>query len=312
MNPFFSIIIPLYNKEAFIEDTLQRIIKQSFSDFEVIVIDDGSSDDSLAKAKTIHDERIHIYTQENQGASVARNEGIAKATGSYIALLDADDFWEYNHLETLKECIDAFPEAGLFCTNYKINYNDAFVQNATFNFEYKDECLLIPDFFSAHIINFIPSSSSTAFTKEDFLALGAYNVDLRTGQDTDLWIRFGLHHDIAFNPKITMCYNHFDSNSLSRSNYNQDRYNLISAYTQQEKNHPSLKRYLDVNRYAIALRCKMGNDVTLYKKLKGEIDYNNLNTKQKVLLQLPTGILKTLKKIQRFLFKREIYVSAFK
>ena len=121
---FFSVIIPLYNKEYYIENTIKSVLNQSFNDFEVVIVDDGSTDDSLKLASQFQDSRITIIKQKNQGASVARNKAIETAKGQYIAPLDADDIWHKNHLLELKSLINSFPNAGLFCNNYEIKLNN--------------------------------------------------------------------------------------------------------------------------------------------------------------------------------------------
>ncbi|MFH6768165.1 glycosyltransferase [Gaetbulibacter aquiaggeris] len=309
---FFSVIIPLYNKEDYIEETIKSVLNQSFNDFEIIIVDDGSTDDSLKLASQFTDSKITLIKQKNLGASVARNKAIETAKGKYIAPLDADDIWHKNHLLELKSLINSFPNAGLFCNNYEIKLNDNFVIKANFNFSYGSDHLEIPDFFDANIINYIPSSSSTAFLKSSFVKLGAYDTSLRTGQDLDLWIRFALQYKVVFNPTITMVYNNYDDSSLSKSDYNLDRYNYISNFNTEEQQNPSLKKYLDVNRYAVALRCKINNEKKLYRKLKNEIDYKNLNIKQKFLINIPAFGLKLIKRFQCFLINRKIYVTAFK
>ncbi len=309
---FFSVIIPLYNKENYIEETIKSVINQSFNDFEVIIVDDGSTDDSLKLASHFQDSKITIIKQKNQGASVARNKAIDAAKGKYIAPLDADDIWHKNHLSELKSLIHSFPDAGLFCNNYEIKLQDNFIIKANFNFNYGTDHLEIPDFFDANIINYIPSSSSTAFLKSSFIELGTYDTSLRTGQDLDLWIRFALKYKVVFNPTVTMVYNNHDESSLSKSNYNLDRYNYIANFNSEEKENPSLKKYLDVNRYAVALRCKVNNEKILFSKLKGEIDYKNLNLKQKFLINTPSFGLKLIKRFQSFLISKKIYLTAFK
>jgi glycosyltransferase involved in cell wall biosynthesis len=100
MNPTVSIIIPLYNAERFIAETINSVLKQSYSDWELIVIDDGSKDASAKIAEGfLTDKRINYYHQSNSGVSVARNNGISKAKGKYIAFLDADDTWRSDNLE---------------------------------------------------------------------------------------------------------------------------------------------------------------------------------------------------------------------
>src|SRR5262245_2597869 len=99
--PFFSVIIPLYNKENYIRNTLKCVLEQSFTDFEIIIVNDGSTDNGLKVVKEFTDSRIVIEEQTNKGVSAARNLGIEKAAGTMIALLDADDYWFPNHLEVL-------------------------------------------------------------------------------------------------------------------------------------------------------------------------------------------------------------------
>jgi glycosyltransferase involved in cell wall biosynthesis len=309
---FFSVIIPLYNKEKYVLKTITSVLQQSFQNFDIVIVDDGSTDQSLAIVKSLNNDKITVIQQENQGASIARNTAIAASNGSYIATLDADDIWDKNHLLELKKCIDTCPEAVLFCTNYNIKRHDGFITKSKFNFEYDNSCLIINDFFKANIINFIPTSSSVAFKKQDFLKVNGYNTKLRTGQDIDLWIKFGLIGKIAFNPKITMLYNFFDQSSLSNRDYNEDRYLLINNYKNEAQNNASLKKYLDINRYALVIRYKLLDQPIDAKKVKQDIDFKNLNYKQKVLVNCPSSILIGLKKLHSFLIKNNIYLSAFK
>ncbi|MCX6184716.1 MAG: glycosyltransferase family A protein, partial [Flavobacterium sp.] len=91
---FFSVIIPVYNKEQFLVHTINSVLNQSFTDFELLLIDDGSTDSSPALLNQFTDERIKLISQNNQGVSAARNLGIKEAKAPYIAFLDADDLWE--------------------------------------------------------------------------------------------------------------------------------------------------------------------------------------------------------------------------
>lgn len=308
--PFFSVIIPLYNKEKYIEATLNSVLNQLFKDFEVIIVNDGSTDDSLRIVSQFKDSRITILEQKNLGASHARNKAIANAKGKFIAPLDADDLWYTNHLSELKKLIDSFPNAGVFCNNYEVKLNKHLIRKANFNFEYNDAYLIIPDFFDANIYNYIATSSSSAFLKASFIKLGTYDTSLRTAQDLDIWIKFALKYDVAFNPCVTMTYNHFDASSLSNSKYNTDRYNFITNFKEDESKNASLKKYLDVNRYALSLRCIASGEKELCKKLKSEIDYKNLNLKQKFLLNSPKFVLNLAKHIQDILKDNGIYFSA--
>lgn len=114
----FSIIIPLYNKADYIAETLKSVLNQTYCDYEVIVVNDSSTDNSLEVASSFQDERIHIYTKENEGVSAARNYGIMHAKYDYIAFLDADDIWESDYLECQKKLIEIYPDAGIYSTAF--------------------------------------------------------------------------------------------------------------------------------------------------------------------------------------------------
>ncbi len=312
MTPFFSVIIPLFNKEVFIENTIKSVLNQTFQDFEIIIVDDGSTDNSFKIASAYKSDKIKLFKQPNQGVSTARNNGVNNAKAKYIALLDGDDYWYENHLSELKKQIDLFPEAGLFCNSYEVFYTSTFKRKAHFNFEYHEDCLLVEDFFKASIINCLAWTSAVAFSKEKFNAIGGFDPYLKTTQDLDLWIRIALKYRVSFNPKITMSYKLYVNDSLSKNEFNTIRYNFNNKFLAEEKTNTSLKLYLDKNRYALALRCKMNNDYEIYNKLKKEIDYKNLNFKQKLLLKLPKGLVRTIKSFQVFLIEKNIYLTAHK
>src|SRR5699024_6424946 len=98
----FSIVIPLYNKELSITNTLQSVLNQTFTDFEVVIVNDGSTDNSVEKVEAFNDPRIRLIHQANAGVSAARNKGIEEANYDWISFLDADDLWMENHLSILK------------------------------------------------------------------------------------------------------------------------------------------------------------------------------------------------------------------
>lgn len=113
----FSIVIPLYNKAHTIIGTLITVLNQTFEDFEIVIVDDGSTDNGVELIRTYSsDNRISIIQQKNQGVSVARNEGVANARYNYIAFLDGDDEWLPEYLNKMKEAIELFPESEMFCS----------------------------------------------------------------------------------------------------------------------------------------------------------------------------------------------------
>ena len=112
--PFFTVIIPLYNKENFIENTLKSVLNQNFTDFEVIIINDGSTDKSEEKVFRFKDSRILYFLKSNEGVSATRNFGIEKANAQYIAFIDADDYWYPDFLQEMYRYITLFPEQKVF------------------------------------------------------------------------------------------------------------------------------------------------------------------------------------------------------
>ena len=114
-----SVIIPLYNKEDYISTSIKSIFKQSYNDYEIIVVNDGSTDKSVDIVKAFNDERIRIINQKNAGVAAARNKGIEEAKGEYIAFLDADDEWKEDYLATQMELAEKYPQCDVFATNYE-------------------------------------------------------------------------------------------------------------------------------------------------------------------------------------------------
>ena len=127
----FSVVIPLYNKEHYIEATIRSVLNQTCRDFEVLVVDDGSRDNSLALARKFESDRVRIIPQENQGVSVARNTGIRNARGEFICFLDADDEWRPDYLATIDDLTVKYPESAIFVTAYAVNMGNGKINYST-------------------------------------------------------------------------------------------------------------------------------------------------------------------------------------
>ena len=310
--PFFSIIIPLYNKEKFIEKTIQSALNQTFLDFELIIVNDGSTDGSLELVKVFKDRRIKIYTIPNGGVSKARNFGIQKANANLIALLDADDLWKSSHLEELYNLRNAHPNCGLYAMGYTKKFDNANPINAHF-FKHENYNGIVPDFFSASTVDCLAWTSAVMIPKEIFKNIGYFNEGLKSGQDTEMWIRIALDYKVAFCSNKTACkVLCFDENHLSISEHKIDRLKIFEKFYDFESKHSALKKYLDLNRFSIAVDRKINGDFKNYKLLKKSILKKNLNLKQRLVLECPKVVLIGLKKIQRQLIQQNIYLTAFK
>jgi len=305
----FSVVIPLYNKANFIGDCLESVLKQTHQDFEVIIVNDGSTDGSKKVVETFKDPRIQVLHQNNKGASAARNSGIEKAKNKWIALIDADDYWYPNHLEELNKMISKYPKADLVCNNYEILLNKKLIKYPFISLDNVSKSQYIENYFLASKVDSLTLTCSFGFTKKIFEKVGGFDEDIRSGQDTDLMIRLGLNSIIAYNPIITSRYNSLSENNLSKSEFISDRIKIFNKYTSKEKKKPYLKTYLDLNRFALAISFKM-NKISEWKSLRKNIDSKNLNQKQNLLLKLPGSVLQFLKNIQTWLIKKNIYKSA--
>lgn len=196
----FSIVIPLYNKEDTIERAITSILNQTYSRYEIIVVDDGSTDLSYKKVLQINDPRISIIKQRNQGVSSARNKGINFSSGVLIAFLDADDEWLPTHLETIINLYTKYPGAGAYTTNYLVNYPDGRIIQPTY-------VGIPPPPFNGPIHNYFktlfegdpPICASTAcIPKEIFGKVGLFPLGEQMGEDLDMWGRIALEFDIVF------------------------------------------------------------------------------------------------------------------
>jgi len=315
MSAFFSIVIPLYNKEHFIVQTIESVLAQSFQDFEIIVVNDGSTDASLEKLHTIQNPKLKVFTIKNRGVSHARNYGIKKASSDYIVFLDADDIWLNNHLEELKQLLEAYPNCGLYANAYEERIGKTIIPSNYKNIpNTKNWKGIVEDYFDASIYSSIAWTSAVMVPKKILEAVNRFDekITLGAGEDTDLWIKIALKYPVAFNNKVTAIYNLHADNRISNSNTNSRNFIDLDKYEAEAKNNASLKKYLDINRFSIALQYKLaGNKKNMHAYLK-HLDKNNLNYKQRFLLNCNRSLLVLLKKSQNFLRRFQVNLSSFK
>ena len=192
-----SVIIPLYNKEDYIRRTVDSVLQQTHKNFELLIVDDGSTDDSLAQLASLRDSRIRVIRQDNAGEGAARNTGLAEATHDWVAFLDADDSWQPGFLGCVTEMITMQPELELCATGYQIRSPDgAELVGDSAAREYKIE----HNYFSLSFENKLPfCASSVAINAEALRACGGFAENEPLGADQDLWCRlltdraFALH-----------------------------------------------------------------------------------------------------------------------
>ena len=307
----FSIVIPLYNKENYIEKTLQSVFNQSYSNYEVIIVNDGSTDKSIDVVNQFSNENIKIINQTNQGASSARNQGIAEASNQWIALLDADDIWLKNHLKELEKTINLLPKADMVGNAYEIILHKTFHKKPIYSKSLPCVPAYIDDYFSYSLIDRLFITPAIAFKKNRFESVDGFDSSIISGEDTEFISRFAINFILGYNPNITVINLKETENNLSTLKDIYARTAFLNKLKKYEKANPSLNKYLDINRYSLALQSKINRNFELYKSLAFDINFDHLNQKQKILIKLPGLVLIFLKKIQLIMIRLKIYKSAF-
>ena len=211
LNPFFSVIIPTFNREKIILETIKSVLNQTFKDFELILVDDGSTDNTKNIILDIRDSRIKYIYQENAERSVARNNGIKRAKGKWVCFLDSDDLYKKNHLETIyneiqknKKEINFYftgQEDKFFPENIKRKHNTKFTQNNA------------PLFFAKESI--VPGR--VCILKEILLKF-KFDEKILIVEDTDLWFRISCYNKVRFINSPTFIYCIHEENSINVSN----------------------------------------------------------------------------------------------
>lgn len=240
-----SIIIPLYNKERHIKNTLCRVLEQEYSDFEIIVINDGSTDQSAAIVRKIKDNRIILIEKQNEGVSKTRNLGVKLAKYELIAFLDADDEWEPDYLKRIVALSEKYPDAAIYASNYSIIEKNGKKYSLQYPGIKEEEGILKNYFYSAY--SFTPLwTSAVCVRKSIFEAMGGFPTNIKNGEDLDLWCRIALKYQIAYINVPLAIYRRDSDNMLSRSivdpswfpfliDYKADRSDLISDTESVEK-----------------------------------------------------------------------------
>lgn len=195
-----SVVIPLYNKEHQIAETLRSVLEQTFQDFEVVIVDDGSTDKSSEEALKIRDPRIRFVRQENAGVSAARNRGIEEARFDLIAFLDADDRWKPEYLQTQYDLFQKYPQCGVFACNYEFVHADGSIHPTVIRklaFEGQDG--ILDNYFEVASCSHPPICSiSIMVRKEALLSIGGFPVGIRSVEDLLTWARLACSCKIAY------------------------------------------------------------------------------------------------------------------
>lgn len=314
--PFFTVVIPLYNKENFIKNTIQSVLNQTFQDFEITIVEDCSTDNSKSVVEKIVSDKIKIIQHpDNKGLSVSRNTGIKSASSEYITFLDADDLWKPTYLEKILDLIKKFPEAKLFATNYEEIYPNNKIFLPTTKLISTENDLIVDDFYTVCLSQniYCPSSlcvKKTAFDRADF-----YNENVTFGEDIDFNIRANFSNKLAYSKDPLVSYIIYSENQITNSSLKNKTITDFDSFEKLAKTNSSLKKYLDFNRYMMAKYYKLENDLVNYRKMINGINpdpkISGLNFKQRILLKTPIFVLNLIKKIKSILIKKGYKLTTY-
>lgn len=323
---YFSIVIPLYNMEKEIARTLESVFAQTYRNFEIIIVDDGSTDESVRVVESMtppcpspsregnknpfwHSSSregipIRVVEQENGGVSAARNRGIEEAKYDYIALLDADDEWKPEYLETQVKLIKKYPEASVFVTNYEFKNEKGEVKPTIIKkLPFKEEDGILSNYFKVASCSHPPLWTSAVIAKKEVLqSVGGFPLGIKSGEDLLTWGRLACRYKIAFSKKSNSIYfvpssgtYRIDPKDMSLKN-DKVRLELKKLFNQY---HPCFyKKYLsfwDKMRSVINLRKLDKKETRLYAM--ESIKENPLNFQAVVILLLsffPNFIIKSI------------------
>lgn len=201
MKNHFSVIIPLYNKCDYIKRAVDSVLKQSYPCFELIIVNDGSSDGGEKLIDTISDSRVNLIHQPNRGVSVARNQGVSVAKYDHVAFLDADDTWHEDFLKDLNNLVNKYPKGSVYGLNHVSVYENGTMHAEDYRWLFKGESDgIIEDYFGlfAFLGKSPFSNSGCCFPRELFLRNGGYQPGVKITEDSDLWCRMALLGDVVF------------------------------------------------------------------------------------------------------------------
>jgi glycosyltransferase involved in cell wall biosynthesis len=263
-----SVIIPAYNCAKTIKQTIESVLIQNFTDFELIVINDGSTDSSLDIVSKIKDSRIKIFSYPNAGGNVSRNRGISHAVGEFISFLDADDIWIPDKLATQLQALEENPTTKVTYswTDY-IDENGKFVHSGThisLNGNVYEQLL---------VKNFLENGSNPLICKDALLAVGGFDESLLAGQDWDMWLRLAREFNFVAVPEVQILYR-ISANSLSSNLARQEKaclQVLNKAYSKSPESLQHLKAYSFANLYKYLTWKALQNPLNRQKGLAGAL-----------------------------------------
>lgn len=244
-----TVVIPLYNKEKQIVNTLRSVFNQTFQDFEIIIINDGSTDNSVAELEKVSDSRLLLFHQSNGGVSAARNRGIDEARSNLIAFLDADDEWKPEYLQTQYELFQKYPECSIFACNYEFRNSCGEITPTTIRrLPFNEQDGILTNYFEVGSYSHPPIWTSAIMVKKEAIQkIGGFPVGIASGEDLLTWAKLAICTRIAYSKNVASIY-HFDMASFNKNPRIPDDNDFVekelNTLYQNNKNILCLKNYI--------------------------------------------------------------------
>lgn len=282
-----SVVIPLYNKEKSIASTLRTVLNQTFSDYEIVIVNDGSTDGSVEEIEKVQDDRIRLVHQPNAGVSAARNRGIEEAKGDLIAFLDADDEWKPEYLATQYHLFQKYPECSVFACNYEFrDVSGKVTPTLIHKLPFVGGDGILSNYFEVASCSHPPICSISVMVKKQVMqAIGGFPVGVTSGEDLLTWARLSINDHIAFCKRSLAIYNlgeGYDYTHLPPRR--QDRNDPVGkSLLQLYKSHPSvigLRHYISHwHRMRASVAIRFGERWETVREVMIGLYYNPLNVR---------------------------------
>lgn len=261
-NPLVSIIIPLYNKELTISTTIETILKQTYKQFELIIVDDGSTDRSILKVKEFNDPRIKYFQKDNGGVSSARNSGISFANGEFVFLLDADDVIVKDAIERLVQLYKDFPTENVYVCNFNVMQNSEIIRDQVCTSKLRG--VVTNPFKSIWSEEVFLRTGNTLIRKACLDKAGLFDERISFFEDLDFVLKLLRRNNVVYDPSIIFTYN-MDSNELSSSPIKNE--NSWSSYAIFKGKSKYERKIIGITTFNIAFRCFKNKDYDYLKQL---------------------------------------------
>lgn len=295
-----SIVIPLYNKEVSISRAINSVLTQNYSNFELIIVNDGSSDNSLKEVYKIKDERIRVFNIKNSGVSYARNFGIARSKSNFVCLLDADDEWHHDFLNEIISLIHYDNEASLYSCRYSI---------VSENGENILGRIGLPENFFGKVNNFFEvysksrsfiCSSCVCINKDAFNKIGGFPIGKKTGEDVYVWLSLNISGYTCFSNKVLAKIHRDAENRTVTRVRTEVPYHLKYYLFENIENIKDLENFCLKNSILFAFQAKLNGDKKIFERY---LKVYKLKSKQIYLFMsflyfVPNFLIIILKKIR--------------